>query len=134
MVHHIISSLLTAALIMLSPTTNAFNIAKHKFTPTRVGAPSSTSTVLLGYSLDAFDTPDLYEVMAGGVRYELVELPDSMMSTTLWVGNLCEFVTDETLSELFQSVSDLKFVPSVVARKPNMESMRYGVSLVHYAK
>lgn len=66
------------------------------------------------------------ELMIGGARYEMVELPDSMMSTTLWVGNLCEFVTDEMLSELFQQASDLKFVPACVARKPNMESMRYG--------
>lgn len=45
---------------------------------------------------------------------------------TLWVGNLCEFVTDETLSELFQETSSLKFVPACVARKANMESLRYG--------
>lgn len=66
------------------------------------------------------------ELMVGGTRYEMVELPDSMVSTTLWVGNLCEFVTDEILSELFQQVSSLKFVPACVARKPNMESLRYG--------
>jgi len=62
----------------------------------------------------------------GGARYEMVELPDSMMSTTLWVGNLCEFVNDEMLSELFQQASSLKFVPACVVRKPNMESLRYG--------
>lgn len=56
----------------------------------------------------------------------MVELPDSMMSTTLWVGNLCEFVTDEVLSDAFQKASSLGFVPACVARKPNMESMRYG--------
>lgn len=66
------------------------------------------------------------ELMIGGTRYEMVELPDSMMSTTLWVGNLCEFVTDEMLSELFQQASSLKFVPACVARKPNMESLKYG--------
>ena len=66
------------------------------------------------------------ELMIGGARYEMVELPDSMMSTTLWVGNLCEFVTDDMLSEVFQLASSLKFVPACVARKPNMESMRYG--------
>jgi len=66
------------------------------------------------------------ELMIGGARYEMVELPDSMMSTTLWVGNLCEFVTDEMLSELFQQASSLKFVPACVARKPNMESLKYG--------
>jgi len=56
----------------------------------------------------------------------MVELPDSMMSTTLWVGNLCEFVTDEMLGEIFQQASSLKSVPACVARKPNMESLRYG--------
>ena len=75
---------------------------------------------------DAFDTRDSVELMIGGTRYEMVELPDSMMSTTLWVGNLCEFVTDEMLSELFQRASSLKFVPACVARKPNYESMKYG--------
>ena len=66
------------------------------------------------------------ELMIGGARYEMVELPDSMMSTTLWVGNLCEFVTDEMLSDCFQQASTLGFVPAAVARKPNMESMKYG--------
>lgn len=70
--------------------------------------------------------PDNLELMMGGTRYEMVELPDSMMSTTLWVGNLCEFVTDEMLGEIFQRASSLKSVPACVARKPNMESLRYG--------
>ena len=123
----------TAMIMLLSPTSYAFhnNIAKYTSTP-RVGVPSSsiqTSSTVLGYSNWDMDTPDVMEIMAGGQRWEMVELPDSMMSTTLWVGNLCEFVTDETLSELFQSVSSLKFVPACVARRPNMESMRYGVSL-----
>jgi len=56
----------------------------------------------------------------------MVELPDSMMSTTLWVGNLCEFITDEQLSEVFQQASEQLFVPACVARKPNMESLKYG--------
>lgn len=88
---------------------------------------SSSSATALGYSnWDAFETRDSMELMIGGARYEMVELPDSMMSTTLWVGNLCEFVTDEMLSELFQQASSLKFVPACVARKPNMESLKYG--------
>jgi len=66
------------------------------------------------------------ELLIGGSKYEMVELPDSMMSTTLWVGNLCEFVTDEMLSDVFRQASSLKFVPAVVARKPNYESLRYG--------
>lgn len=70
--------------------------------------------------------PDNVEMMMGGSRYEMVELPDSMMSTTLWVGNLCEFVTDDMLGEIFQQASSLGSVPACVARKPNMESLRYG--------
>lgn len=83
--------------------------------------------IFLSYSnWDAFETRDSLELMVGGSRYEMVELPDSMMSTTLWVGNLCEFVTDEMLGEIFQQASSLKSVPACVARKPNMESLRYG--------
>ena len=66
------------------------------------------------------------ELLIGGTKYEMVELPDSMMSTTLWVGNLCEFITDEQLSEVFQQASEQLFVPACVARKPNMESLKYG--------
>lgn len=96
--------------------------------PTKsVSSTTTTTSSSLNYSnWNAFETPDSMELMIGGTRYEMVELPDSMMSTTLWVGNLCEFVTDEMLSELFQQASSLKFVPACVARKPNMESMRYG--------
>lgn len=75
--------------------------------------------------MDAF-TQDAMELLVGGTKYEMVELPDSMMSTTLWVGNLCEFVTDEMLSEVFQQASEQLFVPACVARKPNMESLKYG--------
>lgn len=83
-------------------------------------------TIMAYSNWDAFENRDSVELMVGGARYEMVELPDSMMSTTLWVGNLCEFVTDEMLSELFQKASSLKFVPACVARKPNYESMKYG--------
>ncbi|KAL7533184.1 hypothetical protein ACHAWF_004374 [Thalassiosira exigua] len=89
-------------------------------------APPTTRSSLRYSNWDAFETRDSLELMIGGARYEMVELPDSMMSTTLWVGNLCEFVTDEMLSDVFQQASSLKFVPACVARKPNMESMRYG--------
>jgi len=107
---------------MLSPSC-AFQTSVRLST----AAPSTSTPSALHYSnWDAFETRDAMELMIGGARYEMVELPDSMMSTTLWVGNLCEFVTDDMLSELFQQASDLKFVPACVARKPNMESMRYG--------
>ena len=33
---------------------------------------------------------DYGEILAGGERYEMVELPDSMVDTTIFVGNLCE--------------------------------------------
>lgn len=33
---------------------------------------------------------DYGEILAGGQRYEMVELPDSMVDTTIFVGNLCE--------------------------------------------
>eukprot|EP00565_Helicotheca_tamesis_P002210 CAMPEP_0185734060 /NCGR_PEP_ID=MMETSP1171-20130828/21278_1 /TAXON_ID=374046 /ORGANISM="Helicotheca tamensis, Strain CCMP826" /LENGTH=484 /DNA_ID=CAMNT_0028403953 /DNA_START=34 /DNA_END=1486 /DNA_ORIENTATION=+ len=69
---------------------------------------------------------DIMEMMAGGERYEMVQLPDSMVDTTVFVGNLCEFVNDGMLSELFQQVSKLKSVPACVARKPNSSSLRYG--------
>ena len=36
---------------------------------------------------------DYGEILAGGQRYEMVELPDSMVDTTLFVGNLCEVRT-----------------------------------------
>jgi hypothetical protein len=73
---------------------------------------------------------DFVGKIVGGERYEMVPLPDSMISTTLFVGNLCEFVTDDILSRVFQAVSKLQSVPACVARKPNMSSMQYG--FVHF--
>ena len=69
---------------------------------------------------------DMMEMFVGGQRYEMVELPDSLVDTTLFVGNLCEFVTDDMLSSLFQQASKLSFVPACVVRKPNMTSLKYG--------
>ena len=56
----------------------------------------------------------------------MVPLPDRMCDTTIFVGNLCEFVQDDDLSKLFRSVSTLQSVPSCVVRKANMQSLRYG--------
>lgn len=61
-----------------------------------------------------------------GKKYSMVELPDSLMETTIFVGNLNDFVTDEILSDLFKQASSLNSVPSVVARKPNYNSLNYG--------
>jgi hypothetical protein len=69
---------------------------------------------------------DFREMMVGGERYEMVPLPDSMMDTTLFVGNLCEFVQDGHLSELFQAVSKLSSLPACVARKASYDSLEYG--------
>ena len=65
-------------------------------------------------------------MMIGGERYEMVPLPDSMVDTTIFIGNLCEFVKDDDLSNLFQTVSSLQSVPACVARKANMNSLEYG--------
>jgi hypothetical protein len=66
--------------------------------------------------------------MVGGERYEMVPLPDSMMDTTLFVGNLNEFVKDDDLSNMFKAVSILRLasVPACVVRRPNMDSLEYG--------
>lgn len=69
---------------------------------------------------------DLLEQLMGGERYEMNELPDSMMDTTVFVGNLNEFVQDEDLSMLFQTVSSLQTLPACVVRKPDMSSLEYG--------
>lgn len=69
---------------------------------------------------------DMYEMMMGGERYEMVPLPDSMLQTTLFVGNLNEFVNDDDLSRLFASITEWSSVPACVVRKPSMASLKYG--------
>lgn len=69
---------------------------------------------------------DLVEQLVGGEKFEMNELPDSMMDTTVFVGNLCEFVQDNDLSQLFRSVSSLQSLPACVVRKPDTSSLRYG--------
>jgi hypothetical protein len=86
-------------------------------------SPSSSSSSLRAFHLgDA----DITEELVGGELYEMVPLPDSMVDTTLFVGNLNEFVKDADLSDFFQSVSILQSVPACVIRRPNFDSMRYG--------
>ena len=69
---------------------------------------------------------DFGEMVAGGQRYEMIPLPDSMVDTTIFVGNLCEFANDDDLQIIFSKVSSLQSVPAIVARKPNMNSLQYG--------
>eukprot|EP00978_Attheya_sp_CCMP212_P041755 scaffold243667_cov44-Attheya_sp.AAC.1 len=66
------------------------------------------------------------EIFESCERYEMVRLPDSLVPTTIFVGNLCEFVTDSMLSDLFQKVSTLSSVPACVVRKPSGSSLKYG--------
>lgn len=89
-----------------------------------IRAPSARPTFRLGIATTR--DADFVEQMVGGERYEMIPLPDSMLDTTLFVGNLCEFVTDDILSSLFSAVSKMLSVPACVARKPNMSSMQYG--------
>jgi len=109
-----------AALIATSPLCAGF---QRPYESTR---PNDRLTARPPTELKYLESRDVVELMIGGARYEMVELPDAMMSTTLFVGNLCEFVTDEQLSEAFQEVSKLKYVPACVARKADMSSLKYG--------
>ena len=91
----------------------------------RLGSVASSSSTMLHLHLDR--EADLLEQMMGGERYEMNALPDSMMDTTVFVGNLNEFVSDDDLSMLFQTVSSLHTgVPACVVRKPDMSSLEYG--------
>ena len=88
----------------------------------------SSSTVMKPLKLHTQDFMDMDFENSQGIlgKYSMVELPDSLMDTTIFVGNLNDFVTDEILSDLFQQASTLNSVPSVVARKPNYSSLNYG--------
>lgn len=83
----------------------------------------STSSLFLAADLDQ-DAIDITNFD----QYDLTELPDIMVDSTVWVGNLNEFVTDNELGNLFGKYSEtsLMNVPSVIARRPNNESLRYG--------
>jgi len=86
---------------------------------------SSITRIPMVYKYDLRD-PDMMEIFMGGERYENVLLPDSMLDTTIFVGNLCEFAQDEDLSQKFRSVTNLKSLPACVARRPNSQSLEYG--------
>ena len=88
----------------------------------------SSPTLLQSYFSDDIDDAmtSVASVLPGAVKYEMTKLPDSLIDTTIFVGNLCDFVTDEMLSKLFARVSKLRTVPSAVVRKPNNYSMGYG--------
>jgi hypothetical protein len=106
-------SLPTSSISLKGPSQSPPSSSAKKKNPT-------TST------LHVLREPDQMEMILGGVRYEMVPLPDRMCDTTVFVGNFCEFVHDEDLSQLFQSVSQLQSLPACVIRKINMQSLRYG--------
>ena len=90
--------------------------------PTAARAKTTTSMI---YYHNLHD-PDIMEMFIGGERYENVPLPDSMLETTIFVGNLCEFAQDEDLSQQFRCVTNLNSLPACVARRPNSQSLEYG--------
>jgi hypothetical protein len=87
-------------------------------------SPSRRSASALG--VHQLRDADFMEMLLGGERYEMVPLPDSMVDTTLFVGNLNEFTRDEDLSDFFRSVTALQCVPACVVRRVNMVSLEYG--------
>mmetsp|Transcript_22360 Transcript_22360/g.62221 ORF Transcript_22360/g.62221 Transcript_22360/m.62221 type:complete len:238 (-) Transcript_22360:335-1048(-) len=107
-------------------TTTTATITTTTTTATATTTTTTTTTALPMLYEHEIRDPDLIELVTGGIRYENVPLPDSMLDTTLFVGNLCEFAGDEDLSEQFRSVTKLRSLPACVARRPNNQSLRYG--------
>ena len=107
--------------LLLSPRVSAY------LSPTNIRRsfilPRISTTA---HHLDTLRDADSVECMVGGERYEMVPLPDSMMDTTLFVGNLNEFAQDGDLSNLFQHSSTVHSLPACVARKANYYSLEYG--------
>jgi hypothetical protein len=79
-------------------------------------------------SLKVFNPRDagFMEVSVGGECYKMVPLPDSMVDTTLFVGNLNEFIHDDDLSHFFCAVLRSQSLSACVVRKANMMSLEYG--------
>jgi RNA recognition motif. (a.k.a. RRM, RBD, or RNP domain) len=102
-------------------------VTVHGFSSTRTSTvpvlPFARPTAL---SVRQVREADMVEQLVGGVRYSLVPMPELMKATTAYVGNLCEFVNDQDLSDLFAQVSTLLSIPSCVVRKPDFTSLQYG--------
>ena len=112
----------TVSLLLLFPlTARCYNVCLHHRV-VRGRTVSAQSSALSATTADAMH----FE------KFDLTHLPDAMVNSTVWVGNLNEFVTDNELGRLFAKgggASPLN-VPAVVARRPNNDSLRYGV--VHF--
>lgn len=116
---------LACAIAMSYNPASAYSSVFHNTMTNAVGSFVRRSKLDTKMSVVRYDA-DTMEIQAGGRRYEMVDLPDSMVDTTLFVGNLCEFVNEEMLSSLFQEASSLHAVPACVVRKSNMSSLKYG--------
>ena len=93
----------STTMTLLSPPTSSslgWSTSCNRHTNSRVGTRilsigdrrrRSRSSTDLSYG---FRDADHGEVLAGGQRYQMVELPDSMVDTTIFVGNLCEVSTE----------------------------------------
>ena len=116
----------TVAKTMTKPSkTVSIPKTKHKNTGLSSSTKSANENIVLSMVRNLQD-PDEIELLMGGQRYEFVPLPDIMLDTTIFVGNLCEFAQDEDLSRTFREVSTLQSVPACVARRPNSQSLEYG--------
>lgn len=115
--------LLLSILLLLPSHYNCF--LQNTNVRENLSLPLETSIAAKNSLHDLCD-PDLMEMIVGGERYENVPLPDSMLETTIFVGNLCEFARDEDLSQKFRSVTNLNSLPACVARRPNSQSLEYG--------
>jgi len=115
------TKMLVLTMFLLLPSCHCF----HSTSISPMSSMPSTTRVSMVYNHDLRD-PDMMEMFMGGERYENVPLPDSMLDTTIFVGNLCEFAKDEDLSQQFRSVTNLISLPACVARRPNSQSLNYG--------
>jgi hypothetical protein len=97
-------------------------MTSRSMTGTTANIPATTQLQVHTNIRDA----DIVEMLVGGERYSLVPMPNAMKATTIFVGNLCEFVQDSDLSTYFSQVSSLTSVPSCVVRKVDTQSMGYG--------
>ena len=110
------------------------NVVSSSSSPTvpTIASQISTSTTSAGIPMTQLQVlsnirdADIVEMLIGGERYSLVPMPKAMKATTIFVGNICEFVQDSDLSAYFSQVSSLTSVPSCVVRKVNTQSMGYG--------
>ena len=75
---------------------------------------------------------DFAEMMVGGIRYEMVPLPDSMMDTTLFVGNLNEFVHVGRLIVLICLVQSWKYTGKDYSPKNKMMHWRRSFFSLHF--